>query len=408
MEQAGQPFKGPPATNVVSICGVLFERATTALESDFLRWNASTGALALGAGECRTLLRALFDTYAEQATDPRATELQPAYLFATLEVLKSRMPEQRANVARVAAAYLHFLFDSGQWSGENQLFSSALLAVSDDPGPLLLDVPEESAGYEIRFPELPAGQLDAAMLNSVFARKTRAFARFLAPGREVTETFVLRLYEVPEAAASLGVRARLVGRSIELPPTPCFDSRRVGSMGSVDELMRFWELFRGLQLLAGDRTTVRASAGAAPLLDTESPAMAATLRQLATAYFRRSISGEHLVVLGDTISPFLLEVLLAGASAEPPLANDIWNGRFTLPGVPNFPSDYLVELLRQELLLLQADGLVEIGQFISVPGYLRQCLSDALEGLISQQVAPWGNQDPAPPLRLLGSESDPK
>lgn len=401
MEQAGQRVRRQPATNVVSICGVLFERSTNALESDFVRWNATTGTLSLGSNDCRTLLRMLFDTYSEQATDPRATELDPAFLYSSLRYLEAGLPERALDLGLVTSAYLRFLLDTGQWSGDPQGYESALAAVSPNMMPPLAADPEDPEGYEIRFPELSADELDAKLLDSAFARQFTAMARFLAPGRNVTGTYVLRLRDVPEAAACVGVRANLTGRTLELPATPRFPPRRVGSMGSIDELMRVWELFRDLPLLLESPTGVRCNPDGLLLAEGPDADRAQLLRKIATTYFQKSISGEHLLVLSDMISPFLLEVLLAAASAEPPLAIDVWNGAFALPGVPSIPSAFLAQLLRHELLRIQSDGLVDVGEFITVPGHLRQCLSDALEGLISEENAQWGRSDSTAPLRLV-------
>ncbi|GAA4366766.1 hypothetical protein [Paeniglutamicibacter cryotolerans] len=401
MEQAGQHANRQPVTNVVSICGVLFERSTNALESDFVHWNAATGTLQLGTEDCRILLRALFETYSEQATDPRATDLDPVFLHSSLRHLEATMPERATELGLVASGYLRFLLDTGQWSGDPLSYEAALAAVSSSRLPAPAEEFEDPAGYEIRIPELPADQLDAALLDSSFARHFTDMARFIAPGRDVTSTLVLRLRDVPEAAACVGLRARLVGRSIELPATPRFPERRVGSMGAIDELMRVWELFRDLPLLRQSRTSVRCNPDGMLLIDGPPADRAQLLRTIATAYFQKSISGEHLLILSDMISPFLLEVLLGAASTDPPLAIDVWNGDFALPGVPSIPSAFLAQLLREELLRIQADGLVDVGEFITVPWHLRQCLSDALEGLISEETTQWGRPGSTAPLWLV-------
>lgn len=406
MEQAGRRPLGPLETNVVSICGVLFERSRQELESDFVRWISSTGSLVLEPEECRILLREFFDAYSEQAAYPRATELEPGFLYSALRAVEATHPDRASDLVRVVSAYLWFLFDTGRWSGDQLGHAAALAALSPGVFQLHEGLHGDPATLEIQFPNESAADVDAALLDSAFARQFGALARFLAPGRQVTETFFLRLRDVPEAAACLGVRARLTGRSITLPATERFPERKVGSMGSIDELVRVWELFRDFPLLSERRASVSCNADGRLLASGPPGERAPLLRRIATAYYRRSISGEHLPTLSDMISPFLLEVLLAAASAKPPRALDVWNGEFSLPGVPSIPSAFLAQLLHHELQQIQSDGLVDMGEFITVPGYLRQCLSDALEGLISTQDAPWETPGAAE-LYLIAPPAEP-
>lgn len=282
----------PTSRTIVSIPQVRARADLDALAGGFMTWIKPQIGLEPQLG--KTLFKevhALIDHHARLTGDPSVTEFTAENVYLTLEEIErtgSAASHQFA-VSVVADTYLHFLEEGSLWSGSAEGFEQVHRIFDEDAPPTgiieLQDVDDEQA----------MAYFDSMKL----VHYARDLLVWLGAGREVTETGVLKVKDLVEGAAQVGIAVRTKKTSTELtlPGLEAVPDEAgipvVRSMHEVQRLKLIWESLRESGLL------MLTNAKVAPTSDTElflSPLVTPETRDLIQEFI-----GVFLIRCGDFI-----------------------------------------------------------------------------------------------------------
>lgn len=376
-KRTGNPARG--ADKVVSLAARRTSQELDFLVPDFVRWLTERGtdnetSLVL------EMVNGFFRVYAEEAGAASVTAVEPDPAAEMVGSLLAVDPELAALVCSSMHEFLHFLDDSGRWTGSRENYNGVhtlLTAVmsGEEPGDFSPDNTGEPPAVVV--PLLSDEQISDAHESLPLVRRVRALLEWIGPGREVTATGVLRLKDIQAAAACVDVAA---AGSRAAAPGPGEGPVRVKSMTDVPRLPRYWHAMREAGLLAVTSVRARTTPKAAALLSPGSPQAREAVRDFASAYIR-TIAAEGSNPFQAMATQVAVALLVNAASAEPVVTEQFLAARAAAAGADGAGPkiDGIVMSLVGDRVQDWADeGLVTLGTHIRVPEALRICVADAL------------------------------
>ncbi|WP_125610159.1 plasmid pRiA4b ORF-3 family protein [Specibacter cremeus] len=335
----------------------------------FTDWLAAQPALAGDAADIGTVVQNFLSRYADLAPDPDLTNLDPARVAVLLDDAADFDPEMAAGCAEFLLMYLDFLRETGRWTGTEE----ALALAHDVAYHGAQGTDDDAAGIVI--PSLSAADADAQAEGLPLWDHTLALLRWVGAGRNVTGTGLLRRNDIRAAAGCLGINA--VGAAKRAPiledgtPEDCVV---VQSMNQLPRLANHWQALKLARFITVGSTRARLTPlGESVLAGDVGPG--ALARSMAFALFVGILADGDWFAAG--LMPELRHSVLAAAgSADPPRLDAVSAAaRTDVIG--------LATRLHAEIIEWADDGLVTLGEFVQVPGVLRDPLARAI-GLVAE------------------------
>ncbi|GAA5226542.1 plasmid pRiA4b ORF-3 family protein [Paeniglutamicibacter antarcticus] len=298
---------------------------------------------------------------------------------AVLDSLGEELGEDVAVVAGALHLYLDFLFETDRWSGTVEDYEQVHALFGDEE----ISVPELP---EIFIPEIPLAEELAAFEAMPLTAHVTALLAWLGAGRPVTSTGVLRLADIEQAAACVGVaaigtRQRPATDQHAIPglETPADDPSdggplKVRSMNDVPVLNELWAAMLEAGLL--DVRSTKAVPGEVGRAWTEAsdPVRLEAYRSLATGYLA---SLEEAVATTMMLGPSLWlmhkMVLTLGCGPTPlPVERIEMAGNSPKPGGDDdgFMLMAIAGTAMDHFRLMAELGLVRIDTHVTVPEHM--------------------------------------
>ncbi|WP_162144907.1 plasmid pRiA4b ORF-3 family protein [Arthrobacter castelli] len=291
---------------------------------DFVEWFSQETDDPDGAMLCLNMAQTLVEMCSQMSPEATATFLPPWTIEeAITSVYSATSDEPGAAEAFVNAwhLYLHYLQDSGRWTGSDEEFADTdgLLSEEDwdedDPSLPELDVPELSHSEEATgFSELE------------LIRRTSHLLQWLGAGKQVTQTGALRRKDIEAAAACVGVRVKAGNKSSPMfEPLPGLELTddvpddetvpTVRSMHDVPLLSTIWAALYEVELISLTSTTVKPTAQAEQWLHGGEPERVNQYRNFVTSFLLRTVVPDDVFEpMVPAVASLMLMVLTAGTS----------------------------------------------------------------------------------------------
>jgi hypothetical protein len=303
-----------------------------ALAPAYVQWF-DDGAPGAGAAALQylKLIEPAISRYLEATAAADVTNLDPARLANAVAeevtaTVRAQGPEaadaeQAALIVDSVHSYLEFLSETGRWTGTSEQLAEALdffdsLADGDDG--------QES----IEVPDIPGEQALEAFAELPLIRKATALLRWIGDGKPVTGTGALRLRDIEEAAACVGVQAKGGTKNAD----PAGDVLIVRSMYEVPLLADLWAALEAAELIEIKPTKV------APFEDSGHFLGGSVAEQLDEFILFTSCFLNQAVLRLDPEEPWeqiiaalQVSVLLAAAKPEAPLVERVLAAPIMLP-----------------------------------------------------------------------------
>jgi hypothetical protein len=372
---AGQRRPGP-----VSLSSFRAARALDALAPAYVQWfDDGTPGAGGAALHYLKLMEPTISRYLETSAAPDVTSFDPAALanaVAEEVTAAGRAQDPEAGDAQQAAyivdsvrSYLEFLSETGRWTGPAEQLAEALdffdsLANGDD-------------GQEtIEVPDIPQEQALAAFTGLPLIQKATALLRWIGDGKPVTGTGALRLKDIEEAAACVGVSARGVAKRAGEPD----DVPNVRSMYEVPLLAQLWAALEAAELIEIKPTKV------VPFEDSGHFLSGSEAEQLDEFIMFTSCFLNQAVLRLDPEEPWehplsalQVSILLAAATAEPPSVKRMKTAADRAQEAEKAAVTELTRVAMGRLEELSELGLLTIDTHFRVPPALIGCVVDIFD-----------------------------
>ncbi|HEX7202261.1 MAG TPA: hypothetical protein VF249_05805 [Arthrobacter sp.] len=372
---AGQRRPGP-----VSLSSFRAARALDALAPAYVQWfDDGTPGAGAAALQYLKLMEPTISRYLETTAVPDVTSFDPAALANAVaeEVTtagraqdpETADPEQAALIVDSVRSYLEFLSETGRWTGPAEQLAEALdffdsLADGDD-------------GHEsIEVPDIPQEQALAAFTALPLIQKATALLRWIGDGKPVTGTGALRLKDIEEAAACVGVSARGGTKRADEPD----DVPTVRSMYEVPLLAEIWATLQTAELIRVKPTKVVPFEDPAHFLD------GSVAEQLDDFTMFTSCFLEQAVLRLDPEEPWehplsavQVSILLAAATGEPPSVERVKAAPDRAQEAEKAAVTDLTNVAMARLEELSELGLLTIDTHFRVPPVLIGCVADTFD-----------------------------
>jgi hypothetical protein len=365
----------------VSLSSFRAGRALDALAPAYVQWfddgRPGSGAAAL---QYLKLMEPAISRYFEMTAAPDMTSLEPAALAdAVAEEVSAAAgalapegvdAEQAALIVDSVHSYVEFLSETGRWTGTADQLAEVLEFFDS--------LADGAEGQEaIQVPDLPQEEALAAFAGLPLIQKATALLQWIGDGRPVTGTGALRLRDIEEAAACVGVSAKGSTRKEDLAG----DVLTVRSMYEVPLLAEIWAALQAAELIRVKPTKVVPFEDPAHFLDGSVSEQQLEEFQIFTSFFL-----DQAVLRLDpeepwerTIAAVQVSVLLAAASAGPPLVERVLAAPDHAPEEEKEAAELLTKVAMGRLEELAELGLLTIDTHFRVPPALIRCVADVFD-----------------------------
>jgi hypothetical protein len=375
--------KGPAGKNrpgAVSLSSYRAARALDALAPAYVQWfdDGSPGAGA-AALQYLKLIEPTISRYLEASAAPDVTNLDPARLANAVAeevtaTVRAQGPEaaeaeQAALIVDSVHSYLEFLSETSRWTGTAERLAEAL-----DFFDSLAD--GDNGQESIEVPDIPEEQAVEAFAELPLIQKATALLRWIGDGKPVTGTGALRLRDVEEAAACVGVQAK--GGTKKAAPAGGVPIVR--SMYEVPLLADIWAALEAAELIEIKPTKVVPFEGSEHFL---SGGVAEQLDEF--VLFASCFLNQTVLRLDPeepwekTIAALQVSVLLAAARPEAPLVERVLAAPDQAPEEEKAAAELLTKVAMGRLEELAELGLLTIDTHFRVPPALIRCVADTFD-----------------------------
>jgi hypothetical protein len=357
-----------------------------ALAPAYVQWF-DDGAPGAGAAALQylKLIEPTISRYLEATAAADVTNLDPARLADAVAeevtaAVRAQGPEaadaeQAVLIVDSVHSYVEFLSETGRWTGTAEKLAEALdffdsLADGDDGDDG--DDGEES----IEVPDIPEEQALEAFGELPLIQKATALLRWIGDGKPVTGTGALRLRDIEEAAASVGVLAKGGTKRADTAG----DALTVRSMYEVPLLADTWATLEAAELIEIKPTKVVPFEGSGHFL---SGGVAEQLDEF--VLFTSCFLNQAVLRLDPeetwekTIAALQVSVLLAAARPEAPLVERVLAAPDQAPEEEKAAAELLTKVAMGRLEKLAELGLLTIDTHFRVPPALISCVADTFD-----------------------------
>lgn len=393
---------------VTSVSALRASRAVDAVTPAFVDWcrqvedAPAEDALAL-LGPVKELVAAYF--HASPASE--ATNFEPTpFALAMAEVLAADDDDQEDDTVFAFDAihvYIEFLGETDAWTGTEENYS----AVDD-----LFHPNEQKAFPDVVAPNLTAEEQLAGLESTALAQRMEALLRWIGSGKAVTTTGALRLKDIEEAAAAVGVAAKGATANTKRKQEPLFGleaapsdtTRAVKSMHEVPLLAKMWIALESSGLIDIGSTKVWPTLRATEFLEQGHPSRREVLGGFITRYLAVAVLGE------EEWAPWVVQAaraqvtVLYAACAQAPVPVDALTGPAALKGLDL--DEFGARLLRDRMGELSGLGLVTLESIIAVPPAVIPAVMAVLGNMFPDESGdndPWAvDEKPKTPKKSKG------
>ncbi|MDQ0923179.1 hypothetical protein QF038_001687 [Pseudarthrobacter sp. W1I19] len=363
----------------VSLSSFRASRALDALAPAYVQWfDDGTPGAGAAALQYLKLMEPTISRYVEMTAAPDMTSLDPATLAnAVAEEVSAAAgaqapevvdAEQVALIVDSVHSYVEFLSETGRWTGTEELLAEVLEFFDS-----LADGVDGQETIEI--PDIPEDQALSAFTEMPLIQKATALLEWIGEGKPVTGTGALRLRDIEEAAACVGVQTK--GGSKK---DSAGDVLTVRSMYEVPLLAEIWAALQAAELIRVKPTKVVPFEDHAHFLD------GSVAEQVDEFTMFTSLFLEQAVLRLDpeepwerTIAAIQVSVLLAAATAEPLLVERVLAAPDHAPEEEKKAAELLTKVAMGRLEELAELGLLTIDTHFRVPPALIRCVADAFD-----------------------------
>lgn len=364
----------------VSLSSFRAGRALDALAPAYVQWfDDGTPGAGAAALQYLKLMEPTMSRYLEMTAAPDMTSLDPAALAnAVAEEVSAAAraqapdvvdPEQVALIVDSVHSYVEFLSETGRWTGTADLLAEVLEFFDGLAG-------GEDGPETIQVPDIPEDHALAVFSGLPLIQKATALLKWIGDGKPVTGTGALRLRDIEEAAACVGVSAKGGTKKEDRAG----DVLTVRSMYEVPLLADIWATLQAAELIRVKPTKVVPFEDPAHFLD------GSVAEQLDEFIMFTSCFLEQAVLRLDpeepwerTIAAVQVSVLLAAATAEPLLVERVLAAPDHAPDEEKKAAELLTQVAMERLEELAELGLLTIDTHFRVPPALIRCVADAFD-----------------------------
>ena len=386
----GKGAAGTKTSAPQSLSAVRAERAVDALTPAFVRWfeEGSPGSAA-AALECLEPIRAVIGRYMDVTAAADLTSLEPAGLAAAVsdEIVamdaggafpdEAAVREEAIFVRDAMAAFIDFLEETGRWSG-----SGDQLAVIRD---VLDTAAADGGGWGfIDVPDIPDAQALEVFSGLPLIQRATALLQWIGEGRPVTATGALRLRDIEEAAACVGVAVKGGAKSAGSPLPGTAESANdvpsVRSMYEVPLLADIWNALEAAELIQIRSTKV------VPFPDSGGFLAGGPSERLEEFEFFTDCFLRAAVLEYDpaqqweiALSGLQTSILMAAATQDPPEKQRVLAAPDHAPAADTAMIRLLTDLAVSRLEALAELGLLTIDTHFRIPPALIRCIANVFD-----------------------------
>lgn len=406
----GKKTSRPKTTQrkVTSVSALRASRAVDAVTPAFVEWCRQTeGAPAEDALVLLGPVKELVAAYFHASPSSEATNFEPTpFALAIAEVLGTYDDGQDDETEFAFDAihvYIEFLGETDTWTGTEANYS----AVDD-----LFHPDEEQAFPEVVAPNLTAEEELAGLESTALAQRMEALLRWIGSGKAVTTTGALRLKDIEEAAAAVGVAAKGAVANAKREDVPLFgleaapsdSARTVKSMHEVPLLAKIWIALASSGLIDIGSTKVWPTLRATEFLEEGHPSRREVLGGFITRYLAVAVLGE------EEWAPWVVQAaraqatVLYAACAQASVPVDALTGPAALKGLGL--DEFGVRLVRDRMNDLSELGLVTLEGIIAMPPAVVPAVMAVLGNMFPEESGhndPWAVEEkPKTPKKSKG------
>ncbi|WP_205786815.1 plasmid pRiA4b ORF-3 family protein [Specibacter cremeus] len=374
--RSGNPAVRAGTSHITSLAEARADRAFAVVVPAFTEWLRRRPDTKDQEVEIVEVMRDFFGMYGDAARHLDVTALEPDAVEKALGGIDDLDPMMGEILGMTVHLYVHYLFETGAWTGTEADLSEVLeisgldhddeldVALPDIVVPALTD---DEAWAEAR--SLPLWQRAVALLG------------WIGAGREVTGTGVLRLKDIEEAAACVG--DNLVGRRRYEPRGDPDAPRVVTTMLDAPRLMSYWKALANCGLIQIGATTVRPGPDAATVLAAanepgqaaatpEAVAAVRATRAVALSFYHEILFEEPEWLFQAELQTLATGLFVAASSATPPNTKALLGAAMDKLQLEQLTP----KSLRQSIRAWADEGLLILGDRAVVPPVLRQMVLD--------------------------------
>ncbi len=364
--------KGAAGSASTSMSTFRAGRAIDALTPAFVHWfdDGSAGA-ATAALEYLADVKAVIGRYLEDTAAAEVTVFEPIPLaIAITDVLVATDDETDAMfIVDAVHAYIDFLTETGRWAGSAEQLAQVLdffATVGEDDDPGLIDIPD-----------LTEDEVLEVYAGLPLIQRTTALLQWIGDGRPVTGTGALRLKDLQEAAACVGVSVRGAVKGAE----PDDAVPTVRSMQDVPLLPQIWAAMEAAELIVIKATKVVPFADAAGFLSGTTAERVEEYSFYTTRFLEQTVLGidPALPDLSATLIGLQVSILIAASTPEPPSVERVLALADKVPDEEKKITDIIARMTVGRLERLAELGLLTIDTHLRVPPALIGCVLEAFD-----------------------------
>lgn len=355
-------------------------RALDALAPAYIQWfdDGSPGAGA-AAVQYLKLVEPVLSRYMDSTMATAVTSLDPVALAnAIAEEISATAgadgnqpedPDLAAYTVDSVRVFVEFLAKTGRWTGTGEQ-----LAGIEDFFDSLDEGDDEQP--QIHVPDIPQEEALAAFSGLPLIQHASALLRWIDGGKPVTGTGALRLRDIEEAAACVGVAAR-GGTKREDSPS---DVLTVRSMYDVPLLPAIWAALEEAELIRITSTKVVPFEDPANFLSSEPSQQLEEFRIFTSCFLDQAVLRLDAAHPWETpIAALQVSVLMAAATPEPPLVERVLAAPDYAPETEKTMAGLLTRVAMDRLEELAKLGLLVIDTHFRVPPAVIGSVADAFD-----------------------------
>lgn len=299
------------------------KRLIDSFTPDFVEWYSQETDDPDGAMLCLNMAQTLVDMCSEMTSAATATSL-PGWAVeeAVDSAYSATVDEPGAAEAFVDSwhTYIHYLQDSGRWTGSDQEFAVTHSVLSGDWDEQDMPLPE------VEVPELSQSEEAIGFSQLELIHRTNRLLEWLGTGKQVTQTGALRRKDIETAAACVGVRVKAGNKSSPsfefLPGLEMTDDESgddtvptVRSMHDVPLLSTMWAAMDAAGLISISSASVKPTAQAEQWLHGGAAEQVNQYRDFVTSFLlQTAVADDVFEPLRPAVASVMLMVLTAGTS----------------------------------------------------------------------------------------------
>lgn len=377
---------------------VMNHRVVDSMAGDFIQWHGTEAPDPADAFECLELVKlfltaqhAINGTSSATAIDSEGVEQAAEAIAASLD--PDETDEAFDDIYFALHSYIHFLKGTGRWSGPDSSYEELHSALGRGVAAAIPQLPV------IQVPNLSDDHQEVAFNAMPLIQRATSLLDWIGTGKEITSTGALRLKDIEQAAAAVGVQAR--GKRAASRARPHFDLEtagsqpetlpEVGTMHDVPVLRDIWSALVGANLITLGSAKAIPGPEVAAWNSTRIEERLNIRRMLLVVLLVGVLADEDQVWDSEAVAGTLLAILTYGTTDEPMPVAELEkmaspDHKSTLLQDADLEDAALEEIYasfaalqaQQKLSLLAELGLVEAATDYRVPPVAIQCLDLAM------------------------------